>query len=167
MGHYNILVNTILTYHSEEYSICGEFRTGLWLFGSFGWPGPAQAGGGRYDALIYHDLTVECRSGEVRAFPLRPGGLWSVVRPHEVMTTATFPGVDFLDFDSLLTDEEQLARETARQFVDNEVLPIIEQHDREATFPMKLVPMLLSWAFSARIWKDMAAPECRTWSTGW
>ena len=30
-----------------------------------------------------------------------------------------FPGVDFLDFDSLLNDEELLARKTARQFVDD------------------------------------------------
>jgi glutaryl-CoA dehydrogenase len=58
------------------------------------------------------------------------------------MTMATFPGVDFLDFDSLLNDEERLVRQTARQFVDNEVLPIIEKHNREATFPMHLVPML-------------------------
>ena len=55
---------------------------------------------------------------------------------------ATFPGVDFLEFDSLLNDEERLVRQTARQFVDNEVLPIIEKHNREATFPMHLVPML-------------------------
>jgi glutaryl-CoA dehydrogenase len=58
------------------------------------------------------------------------------------MTMATFPGVDFLDFDSLLNDEERLVRQTARQFVDNEVLPIIEKHNREATFPLHLVPML-------------------------
>src|ERR1700733_9404631 len=53
-----------------------------------------------------------------------------------------FPGVDFLDFDSQLNDEERLVRQTARQFVDNEVLPIIEKHNREATFPLHLVPQL-------------------------
>ena len=53
-----------------------------------------------------------------------------------------FPGVDFLDFDSLLNDEELLARKTARQFVDEHVIPIIEKHNREATFPMDLVPQL-------------------------
>jgi glutaryl-CoA dehydrogenase len=58
------------------------------------------------------------------------------------MTMAMFAGVDFLEFDSLLNDEERLVRQTARQFVDNEVLPIIEKHNREATFPMHLVPML-------------------------
>jgi glutaryl-CoA dehydrogenase len=53
-----------------------------------------------------------------------------------------FPGVDFLNFDSLLNDEELLARKTARQFVDDHVIPIIEKHNREATFPMELVPQL-------------------------
>ena len=52
----------------------------------------------------------------------------------------SFSGVDFLDFDSLLSDEEKLARKSVRQFVDEEVLPIIVQHDREGTFPMNLVP---------------------------
>ena len=56
----------------------------------------------------------------------------------------TFPGVDFLEFDSLLSDEERLARQTARQFVDEQVLPIIEKHNREATFPD--APGAASWA---------------------
>jgi len=58
-----------------------------------------------------------------------------------------FPGVDFLDFDSLLSDEEKLARQTARQFVDEEVLPIIVKHDREGTFPMELVPKMAELGF--------------------
>ncbi len=59
----------------------------------------------------------------------------------------SFPGVDFLDFDSLLSDEDRLVRKTARQFVDNEVLPIIEGHNRDATFPMHLVPKLADLGF--------------------
>ncbi len=55
---------------------------------------------------------------------------------------AGFAGVDFIDFDSLLNDEEKLARQTARQFVDEEILPIIEKHNREATFPLSLVPQI-------------------------
>src|ERR1700688_972293 len=55
---------------------------------------------------------------------------------------AGFAGVDYIDFDSQLNDEEKLVRQTARQFVDNEVIPIIEKHNREATFPMELVPKL-------------------------
>jgi glutaryl-CoA dehydrogenase len=54
----------------------------------------------------------------------------------------SFSGVDFIDFDSQLNDEEKLVRRTAREFVDKEVLPIIEKHNREATFPTHLVPLL-------------------------
>src|SRR6202011_4678240 len=60
---------------------------------------------------------------------------------------AGFAGVDFIDFDSQLDDEEKLVRQTARQFVDNEVVPIIEKHNREATFPMQLVPQLAEMGF--------------------
>jgi glutaryl-CoA dehydrogenase len=55
---------------------------------------------------------------------------------------ASFPGVDFLDFDSLLSDEEKLARQTARQFVDDQIMPIIEQYNREGKFPIQLVPQM-------------------------
>src|SRR6202142_30611 len=55
---------------------------------------------------------------------------------------AGFAGVDFIDFDSQLNDEEKLVRQTARRFVDNEIIPIIKKHSREATFPKHLVPQL-------------------------
>ena len=53
-----------------------------------------------------------------------------------------FSGVDFIDFDSLLSDEEKLARQTARRFVDDQVIPIIEQCNREGKFPLNLVSQL-------------------------
>ena len=58
-----------------------------------------------------------------------------------------FPGVDFVDFDSLLSDEEKLARQTARQFVDDRVLPIIEECNRDARFPLDLVPEMAELGF--------------------
>ncbi len=50
-----------------------------------------------------------------------------------------FQHPDFLRLDDLLTDEEKLVRQTVADFVDNEVLPIIEHHARAGTFPMDLV----------------------------
>jgi glutaryl-CoA dehydrogenase len=47
-----------------------------------------------------------------------------------------------MDFDLLLDDEEKLVRATAREFAENEVIPIIEKHNRDATFPQHLVPQL-------------------------
>ena len=35
-----------------------------------------------------------------------------------------FRGVDYLDFDSVLNDEELLVRQTAREFVDEQVIPV-------------------------------------------
>ena len=58
-----------------------------------------------------------------------------------------FPDVDFLEFDSLLTDDDRLVRQTTREFVDREVLPIIEKHNREATFPLHLVPQMAKLGF--------------------
>jgi len=60
---------------------------------------------------------------------------------------AAFSGVDFLEFDSLLTDEEKLVRQTARQFVDEQVLPIIEQCNRDGKFAMQLVPQMAELGF--------------------
>jgi len=58
-----------------------------------------------------------------------------------------FAGVDFIDFDSQLNDEEKLARQTARRFVDDELVPIIEKHNREGSFPRHLVPKLGNLGF--------------------
>ncbi len=51
-----------------------------------------------------------------------------------------FEGVDYYHIDDLLFDDEKMARNTIREFVDDKVLPIIEKHYREGTFPMHLVP---------------------------
>ena len=51
-----------------------------------------------------------------------------------------FPGVDFIDFDSLLTEEQRLVREAVRSFVDEKFMPLIEECNREGRFPMELVP---------------------------
>ncbi len=53
---------------------------------------------------------------------------------------AKFTGVDFLDMDSLLSEEELLVRSSVREFVSEEVLPIIEHHNRAGTFPKELIP---------------------------
>ena len=56
---------------------------------------------------------------------------------------AEFTGVDFLHLDELLSDEEKLARDTVREFVSKEFLPLIREHVRQdGSFPMQLVPQL-------------------------
>ena len=51
-----------------------------------------------------------------------------------------FPGVDYLSIDSLFSEQELLVRQTARQFVDERVAPVIRDSYRDAKFPMELVP---------------------------
>ncbi|HNF86383.1 MAG TPA: acyl-CoA dehydrogenase family protein, partial [bacterium] len=50
-----------------------------------------------------------------------------------------FKNVDYYDMDTLLSDEERMTRDTVRDFVDDKILPIIEEHNRNGTFPMNLV----------------------------
>jgi glutaryl-CoA dehydrogenase len=58
-----------------------------------------------------------------------------------------FHGVDFMEIDSLFSDEEKLVRQTVREFVDNEVLLHIEEWNREGKFPMHLVPQMAELGF--------------------
>src|SRR5262245_1574821 len=53
---------------------------------------------------------------------------------------ARFPGVDYLLIDAQFSEEELLVRQTARQFVDDRVLPIIRDCFRDARFPRELIP---------------------------
>ncbi len=55
---------------------------------------------------------------------------------------AKFQGVDYMNVDSLLTEEEILVRNTVREFVEDNVIPIIEKHAREGTYPMHLIPKM-------------------------
>jgi glutaryl-CoA dehydrogenase len=52
---------------------------------------------------------------------------------------AKFQGVDYLNADVLLSEDEILVRNTVREFVDDQVLPVIEHHYRAGTFPSELV----------------------------
>jgi glutaryl-CoA dehydrogenase len=52
---------------------------------------------------------------------------------------ARFPGVDYLLIDSQLSEQELMVRQTARQFVDDRVVPIIRDAFRDGRFPRELV----------------------------
>jgi glutaryl-CoA dehydrogenase len=59
------------------------------------------------------------------------------------MRVAEYAGLDFLELDSLLSDEELLARDSVREFVTREFLPLIQKHVRQdGSFPMELVPRM-------------------------
>jgi glutaryl-CoA dehydrogenase len=63
-----------------------------------------------------------------------------------------FRGVDFMEFDSLLSEEEILVRNNTRKFVEDNIIPIIEQCNREGRFPSELVkPMAELGLFGASL----------------
>lgn len=53
-----------------------------------------------------------------------------------------FSGADFFNLDDLLTEDERMVRDTVRDFVDKEYLPIITEHYRNGTFPNEIIPKL-------------------------
>ena len=50
-----------------------------------------------------------------------------------------FHGVDFLEIDSMLSEDERLVRDNTRAFIEDKVVPTIEQWNREERFPRELV----------------------------
>src|SRR5580658_733492 len=63
------------------------------------------------------------------------------------MTAMAFPGVDYILFDSQLSAQELLVRQTARRFVDERVLPLIRGCYRDAVFPSQLIPEMAELGF--------------------
>src|ERR1700757_1839080 len=58
-----------------------------------------------------------------------------------------FRGVDFLEFDSLLSDDERLVRDTSRKFIEDNLIPIIEECNRAGRFPKELVRPMADLGF--------------------
>ncbi len=50
-----------------------------------------------------------------------------------------FKGVDFIEFDTLLSDDERLVRDNTRKFIEDNLIPIIELCNREGRFPKELI----------------------------
>src|SRR5712692_10304778 len=60
---------------------------------------------------------------------------------------ARFPGVDYLLIDAQFSEQELLVRQTARQFVDDRVIPVVRDCFREARFPKELIPEMARLGF--------------------
>src|SRR5438477_492523 len=65
-----------------------------------------------------------------------------------------FRGVDFLEFDTLLTDDERLVRDTTRRFIEDNLIPIIEDCNRAGRFPRELVEPMGELGFVHASLKD-------------
>src|SRR6202007_3020339 len=63
------------------------------------------------------------------------------------MPAIKFRGVDFIAFDSLLSDDERLVRDTTRKFIEDNLIPIIEECNRAGRFPRELVKPMAELGF--------------------
>lgn len=52
---------------------------------------------------------------------------------------ARYKGVNFMNIDNLLTQDEIVLRDTVRQFVEAKVMPVIVEHHKNCTFPKELI----------------------------
>src|SRR5437879_1170584 len=75
------------------------------------------------------------------------------------MPAIKFRGVDFIEFDSLLSGDERLVRSTARRFIEENLIPIIEQCNREGRFPRELVPQMGELGFFGASLKGYGCAE--------
>src|SRR5215468_1931613 len=53
---------------------------------------------------------------------------------------AAYESLNYLNFDSLLTDEELMVRQSVRDFVTEKIEPVLISCNREERFPMELIP---------------------------
>ena len=53
-----------------------------------------------------------------------------------------YTGVDYYNMESLLSEEEIMVRNTVRDFVSAEIIPIIEKFNRDSKFPENIVPKM-------------------------
>jgi glutaryl-CoA dehydrogenase len=53
-----------------------------------------------------------------------------------------FRGVDYYGVENLLADDERMIRDTVRDWVESEFLPLVTEAHREGTFPAHLIPKL-------------------------
>ncbi len=61
--------------------------------------------------------------------------------------SAKFQGVDFYQMDRLLSEEERAIRDTVREWVDDELMPVIAEHYIEGRFPRDLIPRMAELGF--------------------
>jgi len=60
---------------------------------------------------------------------------------------ARFDGVDFYNVDGLLSEEERAVRDTVRQWVDDQLAPVINECYLEGRFPKQLIPSMAELGF--------------------
>src|SRR5690242_412191 len=70
-----------------------------------------------------------------------------------------FKGVDYIQFDSLLSPDELMVRDNTRKWVEENLIPIIEECNREGKFPRQLVKPMGELGFFGATLKGYGCAE--------
>src|ERR1051326_288093 len=70
-----------------------------------------------------------------------------------------FRGVDYIQFDSLLSPDELMVRDNTRKWVEENLIPIIEECNREGKFPRQLVKPMGELGFFGATLKGYGCAE--------
>jgi glutaryl-CoA dehydrogenase len=89
--------------------------------------------------------SLKCLPAALPPAPASAGFIRKIERLS--MSAIKYKGVDFIDFDSLLSDEERLVRDTTRKFIEDNLVPIIEECNRAGRFPRELVKPMADLGF--------------------
>ncbi|MGH7859278.1 MAG: acyl-CoA dehydrogenase family protein, partial [Candidatus Binatia bacterium] len=57
------------------------------------------------------------------------------------------PSLDYFDVESQLSSDERMVRDTARQFVEEEYLPTVQDAFRRGYFPRDVIPKVAELGF--------------------
>ena len=69
-----------------------------------------------------------------------------------------FRGIDYYDLESGFSSEARMIRDSVRDFVEKEFLPIVRDHYRAGGFPMHIIPMLGEMGLLGSNLKDTGCP---------
>ncbi|MDX2149610.1 MAG: acyl-CoA dehydrogenase family protein [Bryobacteraceae bacterium] len=58
-----------------------------------------------------------------------------------------FRGVDYLHIDSLFNEEERMVRQSAREFVEDKIIPVIRECWRDGRFPNEIIKPMAAMGF--------------------
>src|SRR5207248_2785662 len=107
--------------------------------------GPVH-GQNRVDLLVLPLVPLLVCLGARRRKALRTTFFHDLLRQGNSMAMK-FKGVDFIGFDSLLSDDERLVRDSTRKFIEDNLIPIIEECNRAGRFPRELVKPMAELGF--------------------
>ena len=56
-------------------------------------------------------------------------------------------GLDYFNLSSHLAENECMVQQSTREFVDDEIIPIIDGHFENGTFPNALIPKIVNMGY--------------------